>query len=377
MSDWAGILWLFVLLLGNAFFVGAEFAVVTARRSQIEPLAERGSRRARTALWAMEHATLMLAATQLGITICSLLILNVSEPAIHHLLEVPLGWLGLGESATATAAFVITVLLVSFLHVVFGEMVPKNIAFSMPDRAVLLLAPPLVGLDRVFKPVIWALNRGADLVLIMFGIRPQHAASTAYTLDQVATIVAESTKEGTLDDPAGTLGNTFEFTEKRGAALGGPRRRLRTLPEGVTPEQVEDAVGEFGFSRYPVTGPAGTLIGYIHLKDVLDLPPSRYAEPVPHSRIRQLITIAASTELEDALTTMQRQGAHVARVSDDIGHVVGALFFEDIIEVLVGEVHDATQHDEAGAAADVTGDASGGGAVESGGKATGDEAPGV
>src|SRR6476620_127026 len=127
-----GIAWLVVLLLANAFFVGAEFAVISARRSQIEPLAERGSRAAKTALYAMEHATLMLATSQLGITICSLLILNVSEPAIHHLLAVPLGLTGWPEEVIGTVSFIITLVIVSFLHVVFGEMVPKNLSFSVP-----------------------------------------------------------------------------------------------------------------------------------------------------------------------------------------------------------------------------------------------------
>ena len=158
-----GILWLVVLLLVNAFFVGAEFAVISARRSQIEPKAEGGSRAAKTTLWAMEHATLMLATSQLGITICSLLILNVSEPAIHHLLEVPLGLTGLPEAVSGVIAFAFTLLLVSFLHVVIGEMVPKNLSFSMPDQAALLLAPPLVFVGNVFKPVIVALNATAKI----------------------------------------------------------------------------------------------------------------------------------------------------------------------------------------------------------------------
>src|SRR5690348_11810982 len=140
MSDYLpGIIWLAVLLLVNGFFVGAEFAVISARRSQIEPKAEAGSKAAKTTLWAMEHATLMLATSQLGITVCSLVILNVSEPAIHHLLEIPLAATGWSEDVIGTIAFVIALVVVSFLHVVFGEMVPKNISFSMPDRAALLL----------------------------------------------------------------------------------------------------------------------------------------------------------------------------------------------------------------------------------------------
>ena len=151
-----GLVWLVVLLAANAFFVGAEFAVIAARRSQIEPLAESGRRSAITALAAMEHATLMLATTQLGITVCSLLILNVSEPAIHHLLEVPLHAVGIPDEFSGTVAFVITLVIVSFLHVVLGEMVPKNISFSMPDRAVLLLAPPRPQMARPLRVLILA-----------------------------------------------------------------------------------------------------------------------------------------------------------------------------------------------------------------------------
>src|SRR3954468_14565496 len=170
MSDWAGLGWLVVLLLVNAFFVAAEFAVISARRSQVEPLAEKGKRSARTALFAMEHATLMLATTQLGITVCSLLILNVSEPAIHHLLEVPLGLTPLPEEAIGTIAFIITLVVVSFLHVVIGEMVPKNLSFSVPDRAVLILATPLVAFATIFRPIVVALNATANGVLRLFRV---------------------------------------------------------------------------------------------------------------------------------------------------------------------------------------------------------------
>ena len=175
--DWWGIAWLGILLVVNAFFVGAEFAVISARRSQIEPRAERGSRAARTALWAMEHATLMLATSQLGITVCSLLILNVSEPAIHHLLEIPLELTGLPAEVVGAIAFAIALIVVSFLHVVLGEMVPKNISFSVPDRAVLILAPPLVAVATVFKPVIWSLNAIANGVLRLFRVEPKNEAT--------------------------------------------------------------------------------------------------------------------------------------------------------------------------------------------------------
>ncbi len=241
-----GLIWLVVLLAANGFFVGAEFAVISARRSSIEPRAEAGSRAARTTLWAMEHATLMLATSQLGITICSLLILNVSEPAIHHLLEVPLGLTPLSATAIEVVGFVVALVLVTFLHVVLGEMVPKNLSFSVPDRAALLLAPPLVLFSRVFRPIIWSLNALANGVVRLFKVEPRNETTSTFTLDEVANIVEQSTREGVLNDPAGTLSAAFEFTAKKVADVEVPLGSLVTLPLTCTPADVQAAVGEHG-----------------------------------------------------------------------------------------------------------------------------------
>jgi CBS domain containing-hemolysin-like protein len=344
MSDVWGIVWLFVLLAINAFFVGAEFAVISARRSQIEPRAEAGSRAAKTALWAMEHATLMLAACQLGITVCSLLILNVSEPAIHHLLEIPLALTGLPQEVIGTIAFIIALLVVSFLHVVLGEMVPKNLSFSVPDRAVLILAPPLVFVARVFNPIIFVLNATANGILRLFGVTPKNEANSVFTLDEVATIVAQSTREGVLTDAGGTLSAAFEFTSKKVRDVAVGMSSLVTLPEDATPADVEKAVAQRGFSRYILVDGEGEPTGYLHLKDVIDLDDKdEFTEPVPPKRIRQLISIFRGTDLEDALATMRRSGVHVARAFDENGATRGVLFLEDIIEELVGEVQDATR----------------------------------
>lgn len=349
MSDWAGLAWLVVLLLGNAFFVAAEFAVISARRSQIEPLAEQGKASAKTALWAMEHATLMLATSQLGITVCSLLILNVSEPAIHHLLAIPLGLTGWSEAVISGIAFTITLVLVSYLHVVFGEMVPKNLSFSVPDRAVLLLAPPLVLVARIFKPVIVALNAVANGVLRLVGVTPKNETTSTFTLEEVATIVSQSTREGVLRDSTGALSAAFEFTTKKVRDVAVPISALVSLPFGATPTDLERAVARHGFSRYVMLDERGEPSGYLHLKDVIDLdliPDATtpvWDEPVPAKRIRQLASIFEGTDLEDALTAMRRTGAHLARAFDADGQAIGVLFLEDIIEELVGEVQDATR----------------------------------
>lgn len=344
MSEYLpGIVWLVVLLIVNGFFVGAEFAVISARRSQIEPRAEAGSKAAKTTLWAMEHATLMLATSQLGITVCSLVILNVSEPAIHHLLEVPLGFTPLTADAISIIAFVVALALVTFLHVVVGEMIPKNLAFSVPDRAALLLAPPLVFVARVLNPIIWALNGIANAVLRLFRVEPKDEATSSYTLDEVATIVEQSTREGTLTDTSGTLTAAFEFTNRKVRDVEVPLTQMVQLPSGATPADVQQAVTTRGYSRYVLADGDAIPTGYLHLKDVMDLTnPKTFTAPVPAKRIRRLGSVSRDADLEDALNSMRRVGAHVARAVTADGTTTGVLFLEDIVEELVGEVDDAT-----------------------------------
>jgi CBS domain containing-hemolysin-like protein len=342
-SDWWGLVWLVVLLAANGFFVAAEFAVVSARRAQIEPAAQSGSRRAQKALYAMENATLMLATSQLGITVCSLLILLVSEPALHHLLEIPLGALGVEPLWVSGIAFGIALLLVTFLHVVFGEMVPKNISFSLPDKAVLALAPSLVVISTLLSPVIRALNAIANGALRMVGVEPKAEATSAYTLDQVATIVAESTREGMLRDQSGALNAAFEFTTKVVADILIPVDQLVTLPDSATPDDIHHAVSQHGFSRYVLSDDGGSPTGYVHIKDVLDVRDDQLEYPVAPTKIRRMISLSETADLEDALAMLRRTGSHLARVHNVSGDAVGVLFLEDVIEELVGEVQDATR----------------------------------
>ncbi|MBT4909493.1 MAG: HlyC/CorC family transporter [Microbacteriaceae bacterium] len=342
MSDWAGLAWLVVLLAANAFFVAAEFAVIAAKRSQIEPLANEGSKRAKTSLYAMEHATLMLATSQLGITVCSLLILLVSEPAVHHLLEGPLTALGLPEAAVGTVAFLLALLIVSYLHVVLGEMVPKNMSFSIPDKAVLLLAPPLVFVSKVLSPIIRSMNAVANGILRLTRVEPKAEATSAFTLDEVATIVAESTKTGMLQDHSGALSAAFDFTTKKVADVTIALEDLVTLPEDATPRDVHHAVAQRGFSRYVLVDDQGDPTGYVHIKDLLDADDSENDYPVPPRRIRRLVAMQEGVDLEDALASLRNTGSHVAKVTSESGDTRGVLFLEDIIEELVGEVRDAT-----------------------------------
>ncbi|TLM86756.1 hemolysin family protein [Pseudarthrobacter sp. NamE5] len=343
MSDWAGIFWLAVLLLGNAFFVGAEFAVMSARRSQVEPLAEAGSKRAQTTLRAMENVSLMLACAQLGITVCSLLILLVAEPAIHHLLAVPLETLGLPMEIADVAAFAVALMLVTFLHVTFGEMVPKNISVSVADKAALLLAPPLMFVARLVHPVISVLNWSANHILKLLRIEPKDEVNSSFTLEEVQSIVQESTRHGLVDDDAGLITGALEFSEYTAADIMVPLDKLVMLKSATTPVEFEKAVSRTGFSRFPMLDDEDMLYGYLHVKDVLSIPEQAYERPIAESRIRSLANLALGDEIEKAMFVMQRTGSHLARVIGPDGRTQGVLFLEDVIEQLVGEIRDATQ----------------------------------
>lgn len=342
-NDWFGLIWLVILLLGNAFFVAAEFAVVAAKRSQIEPRALAGSAAAKTALHAMEHVSTMLAICQLGITVCSLLLGNVAEPAIHHLLVGPLSGLGIPAALSGTIAFVFALGVVTYLHVVVGEMVPKNIALAGSSRAVMLLAPPLVFLSRVFGFVIRPLNGLANSILRLIGVEPRDEVNEAFTIEQVESIVAESKREGLLSDDTGLLKGALEFSDKTAADIMVPMSDLVSIDAAVTPDDLATLVGRTGFSRYFVVDEDGYPLEYLHIKDVLYADSeSEYDAPVPAKRFRPLFTVAADDEIEEALAQMQNAGIHVARVLSS-SRTVGVVFLEDVLEELVGEVEDAMQ----------------------------------
>lgn len=331
-----------VLLAANAFFVGAEFALMSARRSSVEPLAEAGDRRAVTVLWAMEHVSLMLAAAQLGITVCSTSLGLVAEPAIAHLVEGPLHAVGVPDALTHPIAFVLALLVVVYLHVVLGEMVPKNLAVAGPDCAVLLFGPPLVWVARATRHVIAALNWLANHVLRLFRVEPQDEVASAFTAQEVQSIVERSQAEGLLADEQGLLSGAIEFSDRTAADVMVPVADLVTVDATSTPDDIEHLVARTGFSRFVVVDEVGRPTGYLHIKDVLYADETSRTQPVPSWRVRTLAVAAPQDEVETALEAMQRSGSHLARVDQD-GATAGVVFLEDILEELVGEVRDAMQ----------------------------------
>ena len=341
-SDILALLLFVGLLAANAFFVGSEFAAISVRRAQIEPLAEKGNPSAKITLRALEKVSLMLATAQLGITLCSLLILTVVEPSIHHLLENPLAQTGLPPAWVDAVAFMIALVIVTYLHVVVGEMVPKNISFSIPTAAALVLVPPLYAITWLLRPLVISLNFLANSILRLFGVKPVDEVLSSFTLEQVEDIVEHSTKEGVLIDASGTISKAFEFTEKKVREVAIRQDRLVSFQRQVTGREIEQAAAKHGFSRYLLVDEDREPIGYLHLKDVIDLDDDHADLPIETKRLRNLISLPEEMELEDALAAMRKVGAHLAKSFNANGQITGVLFLEDILEVLIGEVQDAT-----------------------------------
>jgi len=351
VSDPAALVVALGLLLANAFFVGAEFALISARRTMIEPRVAAGSRAARTALGAMENVSRMMAGAQLGITICSLGLGAVGEPAVAHLIEPGFEALRVPSALLHPVSFAVALAVVVMLHVVIGEMVPKNIALAGPERAAMLLAPPLVVIVRVLKPFVVALNAAANLSLRVVGVTPRDEVTSAFSRDEVAGLVSQSRREGLLDDDehellSGALG--FDERDARSVVLS--RDVVVAVPLGATAVDVEALAARTGYSRFPVRDGEGSFTGYLHLKDVLEVEVDQREAVIPASRIRSLASVRDEDKLRTVLSTMQASGAHLAKVIDGDAQVLGVLALEDVLEELVGEVRDNTQRARGGPA---------------------------
>lgn len=334
-----------VLLALNAFFVGAEFAVMSARRSRIEPLADAGSKSAKTVLWALENVTLMLASCQLGVTLCSTSLGAVAEPAIASALIGPFESLGIPSAAAHSVAFVIALVVVVYLHVVIGEMVPKNLAVTVPEKSALILAPPLVLITRIFKPIVVSLNWLANHIIKLFGFEPKDEVASAFTADEVASIVETSQRAGVLEDEIGLLSGVLEFSDLTVAEVMVPRDEVFTVGTETTPADLEELVARTGYSRFVVKANNGDFVGYLHLKDIIGVVGASRDMPVAPFKIRTMACVPGGDEVESALAIMKRDGIHLVEVKDVNGGSMGVLFLEDILEELVGEVRDSMQRD--------------------------------
>jgi CBS domain containing-hemolysin-like protein len=341
----AGLLVAVVLLVANGFFVAVEFALVATRRSRLEQLAADGDARARAAIASVRDLSFMLSAAQLGITLASLGLGYVAEPSIARLIEHPLEWARVPHGAVHPIALVIGLTIVVFLHMVVGEMVPKNVAIAEPDRTALWLALPMRAFTVLFRPVIHVLNVLANGGQRLLGVPPTDELLTFATGDELAGMLAESREEGLLDEVehrlmTGALG----FPARTVTSVMIPRDAVTAVRAGTPVDAVELLAARNGHSRLPVYGrDLDEILGYVHAKDLLALPTEARHRPLPRSTIRRMLTAPTDRTLMDLLLVMKRTRLHFAVVLDGAGHVAGIATLEDVLESLVGDIRD--EHD--------------------------------
>ncbi|MFD5403489.1 hemolysin family protein [Streptomyces griseorubiginosus] len=322
-------------LVVNAFFVGAEFALISVRRSQVETYAEQGDRRAKRVLWGLEHVSALMAAAQLGITLCTLVLGVVAEPAIAHLLEPVFHAVGVPEGAGHGVSFVIALALATYLHMLLGEMVPKNIALAEPVRSALVLGPPLVTLARGLRPVIFAINAFANALLKLLRVETKDEVTATFSDAELARIVRDSGEAGLIDERARErLHDALELGRRPVRDVVMPLERVVYAHVGVTPEQLEALSAESGFSRFPVVDEGRRIVGYLHVKDALDASPRDL--PFPVRDMRPIARIRESTPLDDVLTAMRRSRTHLAAVLGADGRLAGLVTMEDVLRELFG-----------------------------------------
>ena len=340
---WFSLLLAIVLLAFNGFFVAAEFALLASRRSRIEQLATEGSRRAKSALAGIRELTLMLAGAQLGITMCSLGLGLVAEPAVAAVFESALGqWFSLSDTLTHIIGFALALSIVVFLHMVVGEMAPKSWAISHPEQSALKLALPFRAFVTVFRPVIWFMNSIANGVVRLVGVEPQDELAMAHSPDDLRLLLDESHGHGGL---AATehelLTRSLELSGLTAADAMTVRRDIVAIAADATAADAADEAHRTGRSRIIVfDGDLDHVKGFVHAKDLLRLPNGTWATTIVGSIARRVMVTPEHHRLEDLLLEMQTERQHIALVIDEHGTVMGVVTLEDVIEELIGDFDD-------------------------------------
>jgi CBS domain containing-hemolysin-like protein len=342
MNNMFGLLLAILLIAANAFFVAAEFSLISARRDRLAALAEQGKVRAVTVIRAGEQLSSMLAGSQLGVTIASLLLGRIGESAVADLLQSAFGLTGAHWALVHTLSFVIALALVVTLHVLLGEMVPKNIALAGPERTAMLLVPPYLAYVRVARPFIVFYNKCANAILRALRVEPKDELDIAVSPAQLSEMISESVSEGLLDPEEHTrLTRALQIRNRVVGDVAVSLADVRAVPvaapgSGPTIGAVESALAQTGYSRFPVTALDGKFIGYLHIKDVLTLGDDPQTV-IDLALVRPLPQVPTSLPLADALSRMRRSNSHLALVTDD-GGVAAMVAMEDLVEDLVGSM---------------------------------------
>ncbi|MGA9770967.1 MAG: hemolysin family protein [Blastocatellia bacterium] len=340
----------FLLVLANGYFVAAEFAIVSVRRSRIAGLVGEGNKRARGVMRLMENMTAFISAVQVGITVASLLLGAVGEETFAQIIEPLFARLPAPISLVAThgLASTIAIIIVTYLHLLIGEYVPKAIALERSERVALSVARPMEIFYKIFKAPIWLVNRSGTVVLRWMGLHMSDAHATAYSEDELRHLIDLSQKSGhVIEDERRLIDNVFDFTDASVESVMTPRTEIDALDVELSPEEMLDVFETMGYSRMPVyRGSLDSILGIVLHKDLSRLVRGGGATNIDEI-IRPAVFLPTSVRLHDALRQLRRSSAHLALVVDEHGGVEGLVTLEDLLEEIVGDISD--EHDEAAA----------------------------
>ena len=341
-----GLVAVVVLVLANAFFVAAEFALVGARRTRLDEMARAGDRKARLARRAVQSLDRYISATQLGITLASLGLGWIGEPALAGLIEGGFSWLPDAVAAIAThgVASAIAFIIITILHIILGELVPKAVALLYPEHVSGWVVAPLMGFAWIMAGPIAVLNGTANRLLALLGIDPPGEHERLHSPEEIRMLVEQSTEGGSLlQGDARLLEGVFEFSEKTAQEVMTPRTQMAALEADLTVEDAADQVAIHGRSRYPAyTESLDDIIGVVHAKDILAALRARPGHTI-RVIMRPPLFVPGTREVEDVLADMKRLKTHLAIVLDEYGGTAGLVTMEDLLEEIVGPIYD--EHD--------------------------------
>ena len=341
-----------LLIAANAFFVAMEFAILAARRGRIEKWAEDGRTGAASALAGMRKLNLQLATCQLGITVMSLLLGWMVEPVVGGAIEELLGGTQLPHAVSQILGVAIGLLIISFIHMVLGEMVPKSVALSAPETTLVTLAPIHRAITKVLKPIVASLNAMGIWGTKLLKVEPKDELGQAHTAGELAAMLAESAAVGELEKSEhDLLSGALGFLRVTVGEVMAPQSDLVTVPSTATLGEAEDLVFESGHSRVLVATPDGDqVIGFVHAKDLLKYGDRPGTDPLPEGLVRIALRVSAGDLLPDVLPRMRQARRHVAVVTDTGestgGEVRGLVTLEDLLEAIVGDIRDESDRED-------------------------------
>ncbi|MBI3761061.1 MAG: HlyC/CorC family transporter [Chloroflexi bacterium] len=333
-----------VLVLANAFFVTAEFALVSVRRTRVDELIRQGNAPASFVKQALANPDRFIAATQLGITIASLGLGWLGEPALGHLIEplidfLPEQWLGLAShSISAAVAFAV----ITFLHVVIGELAPKSVALQNSERAALAVAQPTLWFERIFMPVIWLLNGAGNLLLKWMGIQPASGHQLVHSVEELKMLVRASEEGGVLEDEErDMLHAVFDFGDVVVRQVMIPRTEMIAIEADAPLDELIQLAVKHPLSKFPIyEGDLDHILGIVHTKDLVKVQHAERRTTTVRGLMREAVFVPETTRGDDLLRQLRADRQHIAIVLDEYGGTAGLVTLDDLIAEIIGEVRD-------------------------------------